>query len=109
MKKVIVTIVCLLLSLSTYAHSGRTDSSGGHYNRTTGDYHYHNGGPAYYNHPKTKKEEITVLERTLIIFFCGLPWTLLLPIGIGYGIIETIKEKRLAKKKEDSSDGDEQP
>jgi hypothetical protein len=27
--------------LSCYAHSGRTDSSGGHYNRKTGRYHYH--------------------------------------------------------------------
>ncbi len=26
------------------AHPGRTDSSGGHYNRGTGEYHYHNGG-----------------------------------------------------------------
>jgi hypothetical protein len=26
------------------AHSGRTDSSGGHNNRSTGTYHYHNSG-----------------------------------------------------------------
>ena len=38
----------LLLSLSfiglAFAHSGRTDSSGGHNNRSTGTYHYHNSG-----------------------------------------------------------------
>ena len=27
-----------------YAHSGRTDANGGHYNRKTGGYHYHGGG-----------------------------------------------------------------
>lgn len=34
----------------SYAHSGRTDSSGGHYNHTTGEYHYHHGYPAH-QHP----------------------------------------------------------
>lgn len=28
-------------------HSGRTDSSGGHYNRLTGEYHYHHGEGAH--------------------------------------------------------------
>ena len=31
-------------ALTSFAHSGRTDFSGGHYNRKTGEYHYHNGG-----------------------------------------------------------------
>ena len=26
-----------------YTHSGRTDANGGHYNRKTGEYHYHGG------------------------------------------------------------------
>lgn len=45
MKKIfILIIVCILLTLSPiYAHRGRTDSSGGHYNRSTGEYHYHHG------------------------------------------------------------------
>lgn len=30
-----------------FAHSGRTDSSGGHYNHSTGEYHYHHGYPAH--------------------------------------------------------------
>ena len=29
---------------SAYTHSGRTDANGGHYNRKTGEYHFHNGG-----------------------------------------------------------------
>ncbi len=31
-----------LMTTLSFAHSGRTDSSGGHYNRRTGHYHYHN-------------------------------------------------------------------
>ena len=31
----------------TSAHSGRTDGSGGHWNRSTGEYHYHHGYSAH--------------------------------------------------------------
>lgn len=50
MKKRILALVVILLvtfPLLVLAHSGRTDSNGGHYNRKTGEYHYHNGGTAY--------------------------------------------------------------
>ena len=30
----------------SFAHSGGLDSKGGHYNRKTGEYHYHRGGGA---------------------------------------------------------------
>ncbi|MBT0663535.1 YHYH domain-containing protein [Geobacter pelophilus] len=39
-------ILALLLPSLGLAHSGRTDSNGGHYNRRTGEYHFHNGGSA---------------------------------------------------------------
>ena len=39
-----------IISFSVYAHPGRTDSRGGHYNRSTGEYHYHHGYPAH-QHP----------------------------------------------------------
>lgn len=44
-KRIIIIALCILslLILSVYAHSGRTDSNGGHYNNSTGDYHYHTG------------------------------------------------------------------
>lgn len=52
MKKVICfTIVLILISCTcAYAHGGRTDASGGHYNRSTGEYHYHHGYSAH-QHP----------------------------------------------------------
>jgi hypothetical protein len=46
----IISIVALCISLLTIvasAHSGRTDSNGGHYDRSTGEYHYHHGYPAH--------------------------------------------------------------
>lgn len=37
----------LLLSPTVLAHSGGTDANGGHYDRSTGEYHYHHGYPAH--------------------------------------------------------------
>jgi hypothetical protein len=51
--KRVVLIVCavvlciLLLTIVVSAHSGKTDSNGGHYNHSTGEYHYHHGYPAH--------------------------------------------------------------
>jgi hypothetical protein len=54
MKKILVLLTALLLislvTIMAYAHSGRTDSNGGHYDRSTGEYHYHHGRPAH-RHP----------------------------------------------------------
>ena len=38
---VIFTLMLLFDGGGVFSHSGRTDSSGGHYNRKTGGYHYH--------------------------------------------------------------------
>lgn len=43
-------ICCCMLPTVGVAHSGRTDSQGGHYNRKTGEYHFHHGYPAH-DHP----------------------------------------------------------
>lgn len=50
MKRVGVAAVVLAFLCCTsvsFAHPGRTDSSGGHYNRSTGEYHYHHGYPEH--------------------------------------------------------------
>ncbi len=55
----IFILFCLMANYSM-AHSGRTDSSGGHNNRKTGGYHYHNGGyssPSVPSNPKPKIKE----------------------------------------------------
>ena len=48
MKKLFIIAACLLLlPITVYAHPGRTDGKGGHYNRSTGVYHYHHGYPEH--------------------------------------------------------------
>lgn len=55
LKRLITITVCctllfaILFSIS-YAHPGDTDENGGHYDRSTGEYHYHHGYPAH-DHP----------------------------------------------------------
>lgn len=50
-KKKLLPLICLVLSLvlsmTALAHSGGTDSKGGHRNHSTGEYHYHHGYPAH--------------------------------------------------------------
>lgn len=50
MKKIIplfTLLIILVFSSMVYAHPGRTDENGGHYDRSTGEYHYHHGYPAH--------------------------------------------------------------
>lgn len=48
MKRVIIAILCFLLFIPIVsAHSGKTDGNGGHYNTSTGEYHYHHGYPEH--------------------------------------------------------------
>lgn len=53
-KRNLALFVCLMLLILplnlALAHGGRTDSNGGHYDRSTGEYHYHHGYPAH-DHP----------------------------------------------------------
>lgn len=40
----VLAVFMVILSTPVFAHSGRTDGSGCHTNRKTGDYHCHGGG-----------------------------------------------------------------
>lgn len=44
---VIILIFFTMYNITSLAHKGRTDSSGGHYDRSTGEYHYHHGYSAH--------------------------------------------------------------
>lgn len=50
-KKLFALILCVIITLSVpvavFAHPGRTDEYGGHYDWKTGEYHYHHGYPAH--------------------------------------------------------------
>ena len=48
MKKIILLLILFISILTmSFAHSGKTDSNGGHYDSSTGEYHYHHGYPAH--------------------------------------------------------------
>lgn len=51
MKKIIsIFIISIMITIQfSYAHPGRTDANGGHYDRSTGEYHYHNENSSYEN------------------------------------------------------------
>lgn len=46
-KFLIFLAILVLLLIPVSAHSGGTDAAGGHYNHSTGEYHYHHGHPAH--------------------------------------------------------------
>lgn len=68
MKKILI----LSIFISSYAlsHPGRLDSSGGHWNRKTGTYHYHRATSSSYNsnsiNSTTSKNTKTVSTKTTI-------------------------------------------
>lgn len=50
-KKILIFLfVLMVVFINVYAHPGRTDEYGGHYNHSTGEYHYHHGESAH-QHP----------------------------------------------------------
>ncbi len=46
---ILMSIVIIILGscVAVFAHPGKTDSDGGHFDRSTGEYHYHHGYPAH--------------------------------------------------------------
>lgn len=52
MKRIALCIapICCAVAIITPLHSGKTDGNGGHYDHSTGEYHYHHGYPAH-QHP----------------------------------------------------------
>ena len=63
-RKVLIAFSLMLVSGvlfydSAYTHSGRTDANGGHYNRKTGTYHYHNNG-----RPRARVNTTPTIPRT---------------------------------------------
>jgi len=66
----LVLLVLVFCVVRLYAHSGRTDSGGGHYNRSTGEYHFHSGihaGRAQFAPIKKRKSEGTIWLPIIIV------------------------------------------
>lgn len=72
MKRIVLLFVLFISVVNcSFAHSGRTDSNGGHYDRSTGEYHYHHGYSAH-QHPNgvcpyesNNSEVVDVTEKVL--------------------------------------------
>jgi hypothetical protein len=99
----LISLVLIIVSSVCFSHSGGLDSSGGHHNRSTGEYHYHTG-----EHSRQKTisgnpkelgffEVILMLVRgcTAIIFsmLVGL-FVFLAPFLIVCHIIEYLKKRK---------------
>ena len=112
-----IIILCLLSTLCVTAHSGRTDSKGGHYNRATGEYHYHHGYPEhqhingecpYLSSKKSNTETSTSNSNSSVpiggiifgVLFTSLWVVPLIFEFIIYPIRENAKKKRINKIKE---------
>ena len=54
---IIAVISVFVICSSAFAHSGRTDENGGHYDYSTGEYHYHNGGSEKYYAEDSESDE----------------------------------------------------
>lgn len=54
--------VCLSVTM-IYAHGGRTDKYGGHTNRSTGEYHYHNGGYTTKDYTSSSKYVLSMFQN----------------------------------------------
>ena len=69
LKRIIVasTSVAILLVIysfgTSHSHSGRTDANGGHYNRKTGEYHYHNSGKRSSSSTQNVKKSTTTIPK----------------------------------------------
>ncbi len=74
----LLPLFLILYSFIASAHSGRTDSRGGHHDRKNGGYHYHHGMPAH-QHPngiceyasKTRKSNKSIPTLFIILGVFG--------------------------------------
>lgn len=63
MKKVIILLFVFISIFNiSFAHPGRTDNNGGHYDRSTGEYHYHDGDGSLLQ-VGTEEEEQEIIDN----------------------------------------------
>ena len=94
-------LILNILSSVAFAHSGRTDRYGGHYNRKTGEYHFHSGGSVpypipqgqftYRTQPPTQQRAIATANIDVKHNVSGLSWFLAGCGGLGfpYALLDT--------------------
>ena len=79
MTRLLTVMLCIVaLSITAFAHPGRTDSDGGHNDNINGGYHYHHGygehqhyadgSCPYDNVPQREQENDTGIKIACVIF-----------------------------------------
>lgn len=103
-KSIFIFIAFFCISVSAYAHSGRTDANGGHHDRIHGGYHYHSNPNRQevrksYQYQsgisKTSKVEIKRVSETFFVrwlFTVFFLWQLLGIVAILSKVLESIFE-----------------
>lgn len=109
---VLILMFCIsliMLNLFVSAHSGDTDSQGGHYDYSTNEYHYHHGYPPHQHDNGNCPYEVeqTDFTKVLVKIFCFiggafiLRFASLIPVTILLEVIEkkspTLNEERQDK------------
>lgn len=111
---VAIVVLVALSVVPAFAHSGGTDSKGGHYNHDTGEYHYHHGYSAH-QHPNGKcpyretqkssydeaeklftENKVSVVEKIKQIEVPWYVWAVLgfVAVWVTPGIINEIYQKK---------------
>lgn len=90
--------IFIISGMIVYAHSGRTDANGGHWDRSTGTYHYHTGEYTGRSHSPTptllpaKKSKQGIVGKGII----GM-----IAVSFGYSLIQTYHSDRIDNNKAD--------
>lgn len=63
---ILISIVIIISGscVAVFAHPGKTDSDGGHFDRSTGEYHYHHGYPAHQHENGTRPYDFDNNEKS---------------------------------------------
>lgn len=61
----VAIVLCCTVPVVIFAHSGRTDAYGGHWDYSTGTYHYHNGGSSSISVSDDSYHEKQELKNTI--------------------------------------------
>lgn len=95
---IIFALVTLLSLTVAFAHSGGTDTNGGHYNSENGDYHYHHGHSAH-NHYYIGEDMIEICPYNIFNYiFYSLVFTVVIEVTLCpliINLIDIFKNKKL--------------
>ncbi len=68
---ILISIIVIILGSCAvvFAHPGKTDSAGGHYDRSSGEYHYHHGYPAHQHDNGTCPYDFKNNEKSTVNYY----------------------------------------